>query len=174
MITEWVKEVARTPGAREAHAQHHRHPRGRARRQAAAAPTRSPPSTPSTPSPASISTRSRRGPTSAGSPRTAATAGRRSSRSRSTWCSRSRRDPEVGLPISGIGGISGWRDAAEFILLGCGTVQVCTAAMHYGFRIVEDMIDGLSNWMDEKGFRTIEDFRGLSLSPRSPSGSTST
>src|SRR6185436_5288293 len=41
--------------------------------------------------------------------------------------------------------------------------QVCTAAMHYGYRIVEDMIDGLSNWMDEKGFRTIEDFRGLSV-----------
>jgi dihydropyrimidine dehydrogenase (NAD+) subunit PreA len=72
-------------------------------------------------------------------------------------------DPEVGLPISGIGGIGGWREAAEFILLGCGTVQVCTAAMHYGFRIVEDMIDGLGNWMDEKGFRTIEDFRGLSV-----------
>jgi dihydropyrimidine dehydrogenase (NAD+) subunit PreA len=72
-------------------------------------------------------------------------------------------DPEVGLPISGIGGISGWREAAEFILLGCGTVQVCTAAMHYGYRIVEDMIDGLSNWMDEKGFATIGDFRGLSL-----------
>src|SRR3982751_2055184 len=65
-------------------------------------------------------------------------------------------DPEVGLPISGIGGVAGWREAAEFILLGCGTVQVCTAAMHYGFRIVEDMIDGLSNWMDEKGFRTID------------------
>jgi dihydropyrimidine dehydrogenase (NAD+) subunit PreA len=72
-------------------------------------------------------------------------------------------DPEVGLPISGIGGVSGWREAAEFILMGCGTVQVCTAAMHYGFRMVEDMADGLSNWMDEKGFRTIEEFRGLSL-----------
>jgi len=72
-------------------------------------------------------------------------------------------DPEVGLPISGIGGVSGWREAAEFILLGCGTVQVCTAAMHYGYRIVEDMIDGLGNWMDEKGFRTLDDFRGLSL-----------
>jgi dihydropyrimidine dehydrogenase (NAD+) subunit PreA len=70
---------------------------------------------------------------------------------------------DPGLPISGIGGVSDWRDAAEFILLGCGTVQVCTAAMHYGFRIVEDMIDGLSNWMDEKGFRTLDDFRGLSL-----------
>jgi dihydropyrimidine dehydrogenase (NAD+) subunit PreA len=72
-------------------------------------------------------------------------------------------DSEVKLPISGIGGVSGWREAAEFILLGCGTVQVCTAAMHYGFRIVEDMIDGLKNWMDEKGFATIEDFRGKSL-----------
>jgi dihydropyrimidine dehydrogenase (NAD+) subunit PreA len=72
-------------------------------------------------------------------------------------------DAEIGLPISGIGGVSGWREAAEFILLGCGTVQVCTAAMHYGFRIVEDMADGLKNWMDEKGFATIEDFRGKSL-----------
>jgi dihydropyrimidine dehydrogenase (NAD+) subunit PreA len=67
------------------------------------------------------------------------------------------------LPISGIGGISGWQEAAEFILMGAGTVQVCTAAMHYGFRIVEDMIDGLSNWMDEKSFGTVADFRGLSL-----------
>jgi dihydropyrimidine dehydrogenase (NAD+) subunit PreA len=66
------------------------------------------------------------------------------------------------LPISGIGGIGTWRDAAEFILLGCGTVQVCTAAMHYGYRIVEDMVDGLQNWMAEKGFASIEDFRGRS------------
>ncbi len=70
---------------------------------------------------------------------------------------------EVGLPVSGIGGISNWRDAAEFILLGCRSLQLCTAPMHYGFRIVEDMIDGLKNWMDEKGFQTIDDFRGLSL-----------
>lgn len=66
------------------------------------------------------------------------------------------------LPISGIGGIGTWRDAAEFILLGCGTVQVCTAAMHYGYRIVEDMIDGLENWMREKGFERIENFLGAS------------
>ena len=72
-------------------------------------------------------------------------------------------DAESALPISGIGGVSGWRDAAEFMLLGCGTVQVCTAAMHYGFRIVEDMVDGLSNWMDERGFKTIDEFRGLSV-----------
>jgi len=72
-------------------------------------------------------------------------------------------DPEAALPISGIGGVATWRDAAEFILLGAGTVQVCTAAMHYGFRIVEDMIDGLQNWMAEKQFNTIEDFRGLTV-----------
>ncbi|HEX4650879.1 MAG TPA: 4Fe-4S binding protein, partial [Granulicella sp.] len=72
-------------------------------------------------------------------------------------------DPESALPMSGIGGIANWNDAAEFLLLGCGTVQVCTAAMHYGFRIVEDMIDGLTNWMHEKGFSSIEEFRGLSL-----------
>ncbi|MDP8982858.1 MAG: NAD-dependent dihydropyrimidine dehydrogenase subunit PreA [Acidobacteriota bacterium] len=70
---------------------------------------------------------------------------------------------DTGLPISGIGGVSGWRDAVEFMLLGAGTIQVCTAAMHYGFRIVEDMVDGLKNWMDEKGFKTIDDFRGRSL-----------
>jgi dihydropyrimidine dehydrogenase (NAD+) subunit PreA len=72
-------------------------------------------------------------------------------------------DPESALPLSGIGGVSTWRDAAEFILLGCESVQACTAPMHYGFRVVEDWIDGLSNWMDEKGFRTLQDFRGLSL-----------
>jgi len=72
-------------------------------------------------------------------------------------------DAESALPLSGIGGIGTWRDAAEFILLGSGTVQVCTAVMHYGYRIVEDMAEGLENWMREKGFETIEDFRGLSL-----------
>ncbi|AVT12035.1 NAD-dependent dihydropyrimidine dehydrogenase subunit PreA [Paracidovorax avenae] len=70
----------------------------------------------------------------------------------------------AGLPISGIGGVSTWRDAAEFIALGCGTVQVCTAAMVYGFKIVQDMCDGLSNFMDAQGYRTIEDFRGGAVS----------
>ena len=72
-------------------------------------------------------------------------------------------DPESALPISGIGGIASWQDAAEFILLGCGTVQVCTAVMHYGYRIVEDLIDGLSGWMAQKGFSSIDDFRGRSV-----------
>ncbi len=72
-------------------------------------------------------------------------------------------DPEINLPISGIGGISTWRDALEFILLGSTSVQVCTAAMHYGFRIVEDMIEGLTNWMEDKGFATLDEVRGKSL-----------
>ena len=62
------------------------------------------------------------------------------------------RDPETaGLPISGIGGVTTWRDAAEFLALGAGNVQVCTAAMTYGFRVVQEMISGLDQWMDEKG-----------------------
>ena len=69
----------------------------------------------------------------------------------------------AGLPMSAIGGISNWRDAAEFIALGAGTTQVCTAVMHYGFKIVEDMIDGLSDWMDQKGYEKISDFQGLAV-----------
>jgi dihydropyrimidine dehydrogenase (NAD+) subunit PreA len=74
------------------------------------------------------------------------------------------RDPETyGLPISGIGGITTWRDAAEFMALGAGNVQVCTAAMVYGFKIVEEMISGLGNWMDEKGYATLDDFAGRAV-----------
>ncbi|WP_281984525.1 NAD-dependent dihydropyrimidine dehydrogenase subunit PreA [Thalassorhabdomicrobium marinisediminis] len=68
-----------------------------------------------------------------------------------------------GLPISGIGGVTTWRDAAEFITLGCGNVQVCTAAMTYGFKIVQEMISGLSQWMDEKGHTSIQDFMGAAV-----------
>jgi dihydropyrimidine dehydrogenase (NAD+) subunit PreA len=72
-------------------------------------------------------------------------------------------DPEVGLPISGIGGVSNWRDAAEFIALGSTSVQVCTAVMHYGFRIVEDMIEGLSDYLDSKGLTSLEQLRGRAV-----------
>src|SRR3974390_543011 len=68
-----------------------------------------------------------------------------------------------GLPISGMGGITTWRDAAEFLLPGARSLQVCTAVMHYGFRIIEDLCDGLSNWMDEKGFANISQVVGRSL-----------
>ncbi len=58
----------------------------------------------------------------------------------------------AGIPISAIGGVTTWRDAAEFMVLGAGNVQVCTAAMTYGFKVVQEMIAGLSQWMDEKGY----------------------
>ncbi len=74
------------------------------------------------------------------------------------------RDEEFNIPISGIGGINTWRDAVEFMLLGAGNVQVCTAVMHYGYRIVEDMIDGLNNYLDEKGFASVNDIIGKSVS----------
>ncbi len=66
-------------------------------------------------------------------------------------------------PISGIGGIESWRDVVEFILLGAGSVQVCTAVMHYGFDIVREMEKGLTRFMLDKGYETIEDFRGKAL-----------
>ena len=147
-----VQAVQQAAGDRQAHAQRHRHPqpgaRGQARRRRRRLADqhhqldhgRGP--RPVSPEPAASTARAR----------TAATAGRRSSRSRCTWWPRSRATRNApGLPISGIGGIATWRDAAEFMALGAGNVQVCTAAMVYGFKIVEDMIDGLSNWMDEQG-----------------------
>ena len=70
---------------------------------------------------------------------------------------------ESRTPISGMGGITTWRDAAEFLLLGATSLQVCTAAMHYGFRIIDDLCDGLSCWMDSKGYRTIDELVGRSL-----------
>ncbi len=74
------------------------------------------------------------------------------------------RDPDTAsVPLSGIGGITTWRDAAEYIALGCGNVQVCTAAMTYGFRIVEEMIAGLRLWMEDKGFERLSDFQGRAV-----------
>ncbi|MCG6904013.1 MAG: NAD-dependent dihydropyrimidine dehydrogenase subunit PreA, partial [Rhodobacter sp.] len=74
------------------------------------------------------------------------------------------RDPETaGLPISGIGGVTTWRDAAEFLAMGAGNVQVCTAAMTYGFKIVQEMISGLGDWMDEKGYTSVEQIVGRAV-----------
>ncbi len=71
------------------------------------------------------------------------------------------RDAETAnLPISGIGGITNWRDAAEFMALGAGNVQVCTAAMTYGFKVVQEMITGLDQWMDEKGHANLDSIIG--------------
>ncbi|MDQ0338224.1 dihydropyrimidine dehydrogenase (NAD+) subunit PreA [Caldalkalibacillus uzonensis] len=73
------------------------------------------------------------------------------------------RHPEINVPISGIGGISTWKDTVEFMLMGATGVQVCTAVMHHGFSIVEDMIDGLNNYLDEKGITSVQDIIGQSV-----------
>ena len=64
------------------------------------------------------------------------------------------------VEISGIGGIETWEDAAEFILLGCKNLQVTTAIMQYGYRIVEDMKNGLEHYMEKEGVDHLEDLVG--------------
>ncbi len=71
--------------------------------------------------------------------------------------------PDMNLPISGIGGIENWRDAAEHILLGATNVQVCTAVMHYGFGIIREILPGFERYMTEKGFNTMDDMIGKSV-----------
>ncbi len=69
----------------------------------------------------------------------------------------------VGLPIAGVGGLTTWQDAAEFLLLGASNLQVCTAIMRYGFELVEDLKTGLANYMEEKGFPTVASMVGRCL-----------
>jgi dihydropyrimidine dehydrogenase (NAD+) subunit PreA len=69
----------------------------------------------------------------------------------------------LGLPLSGIGGIETWIDALEYILLGASTIQVTTGILHYGYRIVEDMIEGLSDCMAAKGITRVADLIGKAL-----------
>ncbi|MBV4420196.1 NAD-dependent dihydropyrimidine dehydrogenase subunit PreA [Clostridium tyrobutyricum] len=68
-----------------------------------------------------------------------------------------------GIPISGMGGIENWEDAVEFMLLGCSNIQITTAVMQYGYRIINDLIDGLSLYMEKKGFDKLEDLVGIAL-----------
>lgn len=67
------------------------------------------------------------------------------------------------IPITGVGGIETWKDALDFILLGASNIQVTTAIMQYGYRIVEDMISGLSHFMEERGVEKLEELVGLAL-----------
>lgn len=67
------------------------------------------------------------------------------------------------LPISGIGGISTWKDAVEFLLLGSSSLQVCTAVMHHGYRIIEDLNQGLSDYLDSKGMKSVSELVGRAL-----------
>ncbi len=73
------------------------------------------------------------------------------------------REPGFTLPISGIGGIGEWSDAAEFIALGASNVQVCTAVMHYGYRIVEDLIDGLDEYLASRDLERVDDLVGAAI-----------
>ena len=74
------------------------------------------------------------------------------------------RHPQLStLPISGIGGIGTWRDSAEFLALGASNLQVCTAAMLYGFRIIEDLVEGLRTWMAEQGYAGVADVVGRAI-----------
>ena len=68
-----------------------------------------------------------------------------------------------GKHISGMGGIETWQDALEFILLGAGTVQVTTAVMQYGYRIIDDLKSGLNLYLAEKGFSSLEEVRGRAV-----------
>ena len=70
---------------------------------------------------------------------------------------------QLGLPLSGVGGIETWIDALEYILLGASTIQVTTGIIHYGYHIVEDMIEGLSDYMKSKGIANISELIGKAL-----------
>lgn len=67
------------------------------------------------------------------------------------------------LQLSGIGGVETWRDALEFIQLGCRNVQVCTAVMQFGYRIIDDLTSGLQHFMAGQGIERLEDLVGTKL-----------
>lgn len=74
-------------------------------------------------------------------------------------------DPVVGqMPLSGIGGIETWRDALDFLLLGCTNLQVCTSVMQYGYRIIDDLREGLQLYMQRKGYSSLSLLTGLAVS----------
>ncbi len=73
-------------------------------------------------------------------------------------------DPKIKLPISGMGGITTWQDAAEFILVGATTLQATTSIMRYGYRIIEDLLEGLSDYLRRKKIKSLKDLVGKSIS----------
>ncbi|MEQ1571260.1 MAG: NAD-dependent dihydropyrimidine dehydrogenase subunit PreA [Myxococcota bacterium] len=73
------------------------------------------------------------------------------------------RDPRFRVPISGIGGVTNWRDAVEFLLLGASSVQVCTEVMLKGYRIVEDMIEGLDTYLSDRGLASVGELVGKAV-----------
>ena len=73
------------------------------------------------------------------------------------------RDPRLTVPLSGMGGIYTWIDAAEYILLGATTLQVTTAILQHGYRIVEDMAEGLLDYLIDHGHTSPHDIIGRAL-----------
>jgi len=69
----------------------------------------------------------------------------------------------VDIPIFGTGGASTWSDAVEFMAVGAGVVEFCTAVMHHGFRIISDLRSGMSHYLGEMNFRSVEEIRGRAL-----------
>lgn len=67
------------------------------------------------------------------------------------------------VPLSGIGGIESWRDALQYIVLGCSNVQVCTAVMQYGYQIIDDLTLGLQDWMEREGVKSLDDVMGRAV-----------
>jgi dihydropyrimidine dehydrogenase (NAD+) subunit PreA len=66
----------------------------------------------------------------------------------------------TGLPISGVGGITSWAEGVEYLLMGAGQLQVCTEIMIRGFKIIDGMNKGLAKYMDEMGFKSVNDIVG--------------
>lgn len=74
------------------------------------------------------------------------------------------REPQFnGMALSGMGGIARWQDAAEFLALGATSVQVCTAVMHHGYRIIEDLISGLTHYLSSKNMTSVSQLSGRAV-----------
>lgn len=67
------------------------------------------------------------------------------------------------IPVSGMGGIETWRDAAEFLAMGCGNIQVTTAVMQYGYRVIEDMTEGMRLFLGAHGYKSVRELVGKAL-----------
>ena len=83
-------------------------------------------------------------------------------------------DPDVRLPISAIGGIADWHDAVEFMLVGATTVQVGTSVMHWGYRLIDDLVDGMSTYLRSKGLHSPAELVGKVAADARPTGAIST
>jgi dihydropyrimidine dehydrogenase (NAD+) subunit PreA len=67
----------------------------------------------------------------------------------------------VHIPVVGVGGIYDWRDAIQFLLLGASALQVCTGVMHHGYALIDDLLDGVSRWLDGSGYTSLTQIKGL-------------